>query len=407
MKLILRILASIILGALAIVFAMQLVSFVWDFPEAKPFEGPSLYNPYQGISTGEPYTKTFAKSNFHAHTCFDTRHKYTTEEFIEAYKAQGYENIGITDHQYINPKGIFPSYEHGYGLNNFHIGMYNTQKVDWIDNVYMFLPCHQMQSTFNRLNGKSEVIVYNHTDRLRLMSIKGLEFIRGYDLFELYPTAVGYIWDRVLSTGFYVPLVANDDAHSIINRNSYFQRAFTMVYRGDKNPIKALLRGHSYAVTLTNTRNAEGHKDIPQITGINLQNKVLSIKVDRKADSIRFIGQNGVLLKDSVSTDSCSYQITDKDTYVRMEVCFDGIKMFTNPVAKVGKNGFNNSYPKINYLLSVLNWIFWTIIIILDIICIRKIWGIRRNHGDNYYSRNSKHYENRVIGAGLKPIEWN
>jgi len=410
MRFIFKAFATIILSALLVVFSMQLSSYIWSFQEIIPFSGTSIYNPYDSITVDSSYTETFEKSNFHAHTCFDTRHKYTSDELIEAYSIQGYKHMGITDHQHINTKGVIPSYEHGYGLNNFHIGMYGADEVDWIDNFYMFFPKHQIQSAFSRLSSKSRIMVFNHSDRLRLMDDEGIEYVRCYDLFELSPTEVTSIWDRVLSTGYYVPLVANDDAHSIINRDSQFQRAFTMVYKNDSSICDALLKGHSYGVTITNVRNINGHIDIPCIENIGLNDGTLSIKLDRTADSIVFIGQNGKTLKTQISSQSSSYEIQENDSYVRMEIFFDGVRLYTNPVARIQKNGFLNTTPSINWFLSVIYWIFWSIIILIDILLIRCLWkSSHKNDGDNYYSRNkrSSHYENRVIGAGLKQYDWN
>jgi len=400
MKTVFKLFATILLLAIAIVFAMQAVTYIWTFPEAKPFFGTNFYNPYAGI----PMSNSFLKANFHAHTCVDTRHEYTTKEFINAYKNQNYDIIGITEHQIINDKGAIPSYEHGMGLNNFHIGMYDARNVDWIDNAYMLLPLHQMQSAFHRLQYKSDVIVFNHSDRLRLMSCDGIEYLREYDLFEIPPTAIeeenggiADIWDRVLSTGYYVPLVSNDDAHSIINRDSQFQRAYTMVYGGDGNILTALTMGHSYGVCLSNTRNSNGHTDMPQILSIDLIGNRLSISTDKTADTITFIGQGGKILQQCANTEKGEYTITDEDTYVRIEAKFDGVLIFTNPVARVPKGGFIFEMPQIDHLFSILNWALWTLLFAADIFVIILIWGKK--------SRNS-HYDRTAIGLGLKPLEW-
>lgn len=403
MRFILKMVATLLLSAIAIVIAMQFVTFIWNFPESKPFSGDNFYNPYAGISTGKPYTETFLKANFHGHTCVDTRHDYTTDEFIAAYRDRDYDIIGITDHQTINSKGYIPSYEHGYGLNNFHIGVYDTHKVDWIDNVLMLLPRHQMQSALQRLHKTCDVTVLNHSDRLRLMSCDGIEFLRGYDLFEIPPTAtekeeggIADIWDRILSTGYYVPLVSNDDAHSINNRNSQFQRAYTMVYGEDGNILSSLKRGLSYGVCLTGEKNRDGHSDLPSITSIRLVNDSISIKFDKEADTVNFIGQNGEILDCFCGVPECGYSIAKNDTYVRIEAEFDGVMVFTNPIARISKRGFVFDSPQANIPYSILNWVVWTLLLALDILIMTKIWRRKKD----------SHYDRINIGLGLKPLEW-
>lgn len=360
---------SLILVLLAVVLGLQVVAPVYDFPATQPFSGEYIYNPYRGFDSSQ-----VLKSNFHAHTQWDTDSAYTEEQFVEAYKAQGYNVISTANHQAIGRLGHVPSYEHGVNASNYHISVLGTEHVSWLDFPLMFVPLHQMQFMINHLTPQTKILAVNHPERIRFADHERVfSQLRGYPLMEMNPSHDSKCWDVALSSGIYSNLVANDDAHSITRRHSWMQKCFSMVCSSSDEPdslINALRIGNAYGTVISNEKNMQEnpHANLPKINNIALLGGgVVSVRVDSVADSIRFVGQGGRTLFSVSDTTSARYAFAPEDTYVRVVAHFPlDIQVWSNPFVRISDPQYNpHTYvePTVSWAVTVVNVLLWLAIV--------------------------------------------
>lgn len=375
---------------------------VYRFAPASTFQGEAIYNPYRNIDASE-----WRKANFHAHQreqSHRARINYSTKDFVEAYQKMDYDVIGLSDHQYLNyygydRPGFIPTYEHGYGLNRYHLLLIGAQKVSMYDFPLM-LTRSQMQYVVEQLVPEAQLLVLNHPGQTRLINHKFYNRLRGYDLLEINPERGSQnsvpCWDTALSAGIYSNLIANDDAHSITNRNSWFQRAFTMINTPDLMPnelINRLKQGATYGVYVPrelNTRE-KPHQGLPTVEDVGLRGEQVYVRVSEPAQ-IRFIGQGGKLLKELPSDTSATYDFAKTDTYVRMEAHFpNGAILFMNPfvrtqytaaTAGIAISGGQPQQPVntfvrvVNYPMTILTHILWLFVSIVLVSILLRILGV-------------------------------
>lgn len=389
-KIIFKTILVILLIALGITAAMQAITPIYDFSPARQFSGENIYNPYSGVDS----TK-WRKANFHAHQrymLFGLEFEYTAQEFVEAYKAQGYDIIGLADHQQINENSHTPAYEHGIGMNNYHLLMLGAKQVSWFDYPIMLLPAHQMQYQLDKFKTHAELIGINHASRHRNIPVDVFDNLTGYDLMEMNPDVDATAWDRALSNGIYSTLVANDDTHCIDDRGRWFQACYTMVNTPTLNSAdiyKSLKEGRAYGVAILAAQNQkeEPHKGLPTMDNISLTVDTIKASFSLNPDSVRFIGQDARVLARVMPSDStASYVFRPTDTYARIEAYFDGgTKLWSNPFYRIG--GSVRESSTVNTLLTVLNSIAWGILtLILAWITIRVIkGGGHKRRRNNYY----------------------
>ncbi|MEG2479473.1 MAG: hypothetical protein RSA50_04310 [Mucinivorans sp.] len=380
LKTILKTLLSIVLVVVALVLFLQSITKIYSFSKSgKPFAGDSIYFPYQGVDWNQP----LMKANFHAHTKVDVNGDYTAEQFRAAYDSSAYDIIGIAEHQIINPLGDIPSYEHGWGFNNFHILMLGSTKVDWLDNPLMMMPSHQMQYSIERLRHKTTLLSLNHPERWRHFAWENIAHLRGFDLVEMNPSLDPRPWDLLLSNGYYAPIIASDDSHSITNRLSWFQRCYTMVATEADQLINALQKGKSYGVIVPVEINLKGcHKELPVVKSVDFRNDTLTVRLSELADSIIFIGQNGMTKLIAMDTDSASYHFESKDTYIRAEGHLrGGIIIRLNPLfrGEWSPEGWssNEAIAPVNYWLTTLNAIAWSLGGVVVLLLLIPLWKKR------------------------------
>lgn len=437
-------LLSIILTfVVLLVFLLHSYTPVYQFRSPTPFEGRYVYNPYaQTDSTFAP-TK-WRKGNFHAHTTWDVNGDYTTQEFVDTYRRAGYNIIGIAEHQRLNlelsdRESFIPTYEHGFTMSNFHQTMLGATGVSWYEYPVTWfnapiqhLTASQMQHLFHILKPQARLIAFNHPERLRMVSDSVFSRLNGYDLWELNPSRDqgAPLWDIALSSGHYAPMIANDDAHSITNRGSWFQRSFTMV--GSPTPdaksiLVALRAGRSYGVYIPSEINTfETHHDFPKVIDITFeriittpdssrldttaQNTVqttartgeqvsqdhrLTVTVEGRPQRIDFIGQGGVVRHSVADSSNASYTFAPEDTYIRTEIFYpSGIVLSLNPLARTEDGAYPDptAAPIFNMWLTLLNMLFCIAVAIGLWFLIKLLWRMLRHprprSSDLYRGRN-------------------
>lgn len=389
-----RVLLIIILFAFGLTSALQAVTAIYDFSPARPFNGDTIYNPYQSIDSTQ-----WRKANFHAHQRLmygAMDFEYTEAEFIAAYRAQGYDIIGLADHQYINPNSHTPAYEHGMGLNNFHLLMLGAEEISWFDYPIMLTPVHQMQYQLDEFKKQVKVLGVNHASRLRHISVEAFDNIMGYDLMEMNPDVNPEAWDRALSCGVSSMLVANDDAHCIDDRSRWFQACYTMVNTPTTEVddiFSSLKKGQAYGVAILAEKNLSGnpHGGLPTLKDIHLKKDTINIVYSITPDSVRFIGQEGIVKFSTNKPDSCyTYVFANGDTYIRTEAFFEGgTKLWTNPFHRTG--GIERNAHTVNVLLTVLHSIAWSLLSLFFawlIIVVIRTKGSSSKRGSSVYKFN-------------------
>lgn len=388
MKTIFKIILVVILLAVGLTTAMQAFTCIYKFSDVRTFSGDSIVNPYQAIDSTQ-----WKKGNFHAHQrwmLFGMDFEYTAPEFIKTYRDHKYDIVGIADHQQINENGQIPTYEHGIGLNNYHLLMMGATDVSWFDYPIMLLPVHQMQYQLDKFKPTVKLLGMNHPSRHRHRSADVFVNLMGYDLMEMNPDLNSTDWDIALSSGVHSNLISNDDAHSIDDRGRWFQRSFTMVNSpslSQEDIIASLKDGRAYGVVITIDQNnkKDPHNNLPSVLDISLVHDSIRIAYSAIADSIRFIGQDTKTVKIEYGTDSVFCKFGQSDTYIRTEAFFaDGTQIWTNPFYRIG--GSVRDQAKVDTILTVLNSSVWSIITLIILwLILLVLRPARKKDYDNYY----------------------
>jgi len=122
---------------------------------------------------------------------------------------------------------------------------------------------------------------------------------------------------------------------------------------------------------------AQSQQPFSRLLKAEVKNDTFFIQTDSVIASIRFIGQEGKILKELGNSYSAFYDIKPEDTYVRSEIAFNNkVTFYLNPICRYdGDKPASIPLPVIDYyrtwLLRIIG--FATIIFIfLNIIWIRK-----------------------------------
>ncbi|MDD3108854.1 MAG: hypothetical protein PHV49_06580 [Alistipes sp.] len=389
MRLLGKYLSIVVVSVLLICVVSYLGVPVYRFDKGEPFAGDRIYNPYAGVDSS-----MWHKANFHAHQKEKPQCDYTVEQMLHSYYAQGYEVVGISDHQCLNWEhadrvGFIPTYEHGYGINGYHQLVLGTERVCWRDFPLM-LTQSQMQYMLHYLRPEGEMVVLNHPGKTRWIDHAVYERLRGYDLLEINPdqgrSRSDTRWDRALTACIYSNLIADDDAHNIWNRGSWFQRCFTRINTPELTRpaiLAALRQGKAYGVVIPYEVNigANPHADLPSIRQIGLQGDTVHLRVDREA-VLRFVGAEGRVLAE-VTGEQAEYPMAATDPYVRVEACFpNGVMLYTNPFVRTadGVQPENRFVPVIDYPLTLLCHLLWLGWIVGLCWLLGRLLGMRRSH---------------------------
>jgi len=333
----------IIIGTLVMYY---LLAPVYKFSGPIPFSGDKLYNPYQSIDSNN-----WRKYNFQVQSkaWFGiTNGRKNSNELIDSiYTILGYDHVATSDYQKINNFGkesnaFIPTYEHGYNIFKTHQVCIDADEVLWVD--LMFGQTLSMkQWMLDMLDQHSELVVLAHP-LLRLgYSINDMKYLTNYDGIEVLNNlrVSDEHWDEALSSGQIAYIIGNDDAHDVMNSNEVGRR-FTMINSSNlaRDTIMFnLKKGAAYGMDFFRISDepmvdkVERSKDIPELKSVVLNLDTLTVAVSIVADSIKFIGDNGVLKKVVENVNSATYIITKNDSYIRTEIVFpDNSVMYLNPV---------------------------------------------------------------------------
>ncbi len=327
-----RIVKFVLFAVLTFCFLIYLPCNMYDFKTPEKFSGNFLYNPYKNPSAN------WQKTNFHAHAVAwngITNGKQQAQKILDLYKQKNYAYACISNYESIAKEDAQPGaievYEHGYNIYKTHQLVIMPQQVCYNDfPLWQFTSSKQF--VINKLSNKAKAVVVAHPLLKHGYSDKDLKKISGYNLMEVlnHSGNASCKWDIALSAGKPVWIIGDDDTHDVYDPNQTFVN-WTMIdcSRHNKDSlVNSLIAGNAYAV---NGRNSFNDNKLLYETANGMQMK---IAVALKADSIKLIGENGIIKKTGFNTDKIDYIFKDNDSYIRAVIYNKQTTMYLNPVIR-------------------------------------------------------------------------
>ena len=375
-----RVMAGIGIALLLLVLYVYLSVPTYSFKEPRPFEGEYLYNPYQDMNPDQ-----WKKYHFHCHSrkYFGlTNGRKSTEAAIDSvYQALGYDHYGISDYMSINPHGAekedyIPAYEHGYGLiRKTHQICIGAEKVYWPDFLFM-QNLNMKQHTINKLGERSRFVMPAHASFTKGYKVSDMMFLSNYRLLEVlnpYGNAFEH-WDKALSNGHRVYALGDDDTHDITDVHEVCHN-LTMINTQSMEAdsvFEALEKGLCYAVEfdnwyyypLTLEYKVKDAHELPYLTCAQLVGDTLFVATSAEMmREVKFIGQDGKVLKTMDSIATAFYVIQPEDTYVRTRIDINGRNfLYLNPVTRHPASVVvDRRLDEINYAQTGLYWFIYAV----------------------------------------------
>ncbi len=376
----------VFLSAVGIVMFFYLSMPVYQFVEPQPFHGKVLHNPYQHIDS-----VSWRKYNFQVQSRAWgglTDGRDNSDHMIDSiYKLFGYDYVATSDYQRINmyhsgSKQFIPTYEHGYNIPKIHQVCIGAKRVLWRD-YFLFQTLNTKQHVINELRSDCEIIALAHPRLKDGYSISDMQYLSGYDLMEVLNNfrISDEHWDAALSSGHRSYILANDDAHNVLNSNEVGRR-FTLIHSNSLHRdsiIDALRNGVAYGVDFYRVddepmeKKMKRSKFIPFVKQARLFGDTLKIRVSETVKHIYFIGDHGKIKFEMDQVSEAKYVIEEKDSYIRVEIhCNDASVLYLNPVTRQETNQVENQITfKINWLQT---WILRSFGVILLFFIILIFW---------------------------------
>jgi hypothetical protein len=307
----------------------------YNFAHPSAFRGKFLYNPYAELK------KHWWKSNFHAHSIawhhLPNGHQ-SPQKIISHYKKDlKYDLICLSNYEKrthylpVNCPQYIPAYEHGYNIDKVHQLVFGKDPIVYYD-ITLFQTLDNKQYIIDQEKGDSDIVVIAHPELRKAYSKSDMEKLSGYDMLEVLNNkkVATREWDEALSSGKAAWIIADDDCHDI-SKPGETGVSWTMVNANTKNfkdVMEALRAGRSYGVMGSDGVNDHYLKDV------NVTDTVLTIVVDKPAQEIKLIGQNGVVKKVRCNADTLSYDFQPGDTYIRAVIRFSSQELYLNPIIR-------------------------------------------------------------------------
>lgn len=382
MKKIIKYCHYLLVTFVTILIAMNLFVPVYVFDEPVPFHGDYLHNPYQDIDS------TYWKCcNFHGHTRqyggVTNGRNNGNHVYDSMYRLFGYDHVGISDYNKVNPyendkdPGYIPGYEHGYNVWKTHQVCLGTKKVRRIDYFFYQTLSHK-QHMLNKLAEQNRVVAVAHPSFVDgSYNVRDMKYLSNYKLLEVLNGFVNSPehWDMALSNGHLVYLIADDDTHDVLKVNDI---ALKITYLNAQNNVAdelydALLSGKAVGIDFDLDRQEQmDHKverfkrDIPYVYSAKLNGNQFAISVSKPIRNVKFIKQNGVVVKEVTykkkdSVCNVSYEIQPSDQYIRTVVTFfDKTTMWLNPVTRHESEVIvKQRLDHISYLWTAALWLVY------------------------------------------------
>jgi len=384
----LKITLAVLVILLAIFLAFYLQAPVYKFSGPSAFSGSKLYNPYENMDAAN-----WCKYNFQVQSrvwggLTDGR-KNSNGLIDSIYNQLGFDHVATSDYQQINYYGsdkpdFIPTYEHGYNVFKTHQVCIGAEKVLWTDLMF-FQTLSMKQWILDQLNKDSRIVAMAHPLLRNGYTVDEMKYLNNYQLMEvLNNVRLSFDhWDMALSSGHPVWMLANDDAHDVVNSNEVGRR-FTMINSPTTNSddiLENLEKGNAYGFDFTRHDDEpmetkyERSKHIPHLVMAKLNGDTLNIEVSKKAVLFKFIGQGGKTLQTSKGSKIAQYIIQSGDTYVRTEIKFaDNSGIYLNPIVRYeGDSLQSNLTSEIDETATLLLRLAYLIIgLMLVVFCVKR-----------------------------------
>ena len=400
MKKVFKYLLFIVIAFVASLVAMNLFVPVYVYDEPVPFHGDYLHNPYQDIDS------TYWKCcNFHGHTRqyggVTNGRNNGNAVYDSMYRLFGYDHVGISDYNKVNPfengkdPGYIPGYEHGYNVWKTHQVCLGTKKVRRIDYFFYQTLSHK-QHMLNKLGEQNRVVAVAHPSFVDgSYNVRDMKYLSNYKILEVLNGFVNSPehWDMALSNGHLVYLIADDDTHDVLKVNDIALRItyLNAEHNAADELYDALLAGKAVGIDFDLDRQeAMDHKverfkrDIPYLYSAKLNGNDFSVSVSKSIKNVKFIGQNGAVLKEEnyEKTDYktySSYTIQPTDNYVRTVVTFfDNTTMWLNPITRHESQTITKQ--RLDHISCFWTAALWLIYIGIIILIIKLFLSFRVKH---------------------------
>ena len=376
----------------ALVFVIFSVSPIYNFSAPKAFEGPDIYNPYEGISG------SWKRACFHIHTKVDNILNECPDypdKVYEDYKKLGYDIIAFSNHNYITRHPVDSSlqinvYEQGINIPKFHKLVFNPRRVHFWD-VLMPVFDSQKQWQYDYLGADADFIVMNHPDRTLGMNLRSMRHLTGYRMIEAECGAKRkqVLWDYGLSAGHYSHILLNDDCHDSGHHSQIARRCSWLDVPSaryeDIAPV--LMSGRFYSMSLPDygwgdwEAKYAGNAALPRVEDIGVRGDSVYVSLSQPA-RIEAWGQDHTMLAECEGT-TMVYVMRPEDPYVRFVASFiDGVwksehvVIYTNAFARydasVADSPYEVSPHSVNWLLTVLFNLLLLAIAVLLLLLIRR-----------------------------------
>ena len=378
-----RVMTGLGIALLLLILYIYLSVPTYSFKEPRPFSGEYLYNPYQDMNPDQ-----WKKYHFHCHSrrYFGmTNGRRSKEVAIDSvYSALGYDHYGISDYMGINrhnadKEDYIPAYEHGYGLiRKTHQICIGAESVYWPDFPFM-QNLNMKQHTINKLGERCRFVMPAHASFTKGYKVGDMRFLSNYRLLEVvnpYGNAFEH-WDMALSNGHRVYALGDDDTHDITDYHDVCYN-LTMVNTQNidaESVYEALDKGLCYAVEfdkwyyypLTLAQKVKEAHELHHLTRAQLVGDTLFIQTSAETmREVRFIGQDGKVLKIEEGVGMAYYVIQSEDHYVRTRVDINGRNfLYLNPVTRhPSPIVVDRRLDSINYAQTSLYWAVYAVAVL-------------------------------------------
>ncbi len=304
-----------------------------------------IINPYDFSKTKRILTQ------LHCHTNLSDG-SYITQQLIEKYSSLGYNALAVTDHNLINwpwqdiSNNMTPimgqEITQGYRSNSESIEQYylrTTSNKYWhvtsYFNDYLANNYSNVQTWINEINNRNGLANIAHPNWSGL-TLNDLKTINGYTGIEIYNrkcdllAGKGYaldLWDGLLSSGRKTTWgFAVDDYHGDSNGLGYGKIIIIADGSNEQDLKAAIKKGNFYSIV--------GPDNILSFQSISVNNSTLSVTTNIPS-SIRFIGNNGQLLKSVNNQSNADYNINGSENYIRIEANTGNNTIYSNPISIV------------------------------------------------------------------------
>ena len=317
---------------------LALLPYAWSpvyrFPDAIPFSGTQLWNPYKTLDG------RWQRTNLHAHGRAwggVTSGVQSNNDVADRYHRLGYDVAGVSNYQSIaafNGVDTLPVYEHGFNVGKNHQLAIGARSVVWLDFLFWQTPSNQ-QYVIDRLKSTAELVSLNHPSSRGAYDLDAMHELTRYDLIEVVngPFTAEDVWDAALSAGRPVWAVANDDTHDLndVHRIGVGWNMVDAKSASTGDIVDALGAGRFYAALRT---GALEEANVTTLSGVHVGGETMRVELRGAASDVTFIGQDGTVRNKVKDTLAAAYTFTASDTYVRTVVATPQTILYLNPVIR-------------------------------------------------------------------------